>query len=272
MRCSLGARRGKRNAGEGICHGAGDVGAWGRFFGHDGPEGDGFPADTMGRRGDGFPAAFPALEAWATGVFVFPGAFPSVMREGGAGAEGVVSTRRAGTGRYHQVASGAAAFFRVDEDRRSDRGVFPRRHAGRGVSAEGVVGRWAALPLRAARGRGDGVAGRFSPYASRGEDARFVMRKGRPHVYGEAFLPLRAARGRGGAVRSRQERRRFFGLMETDALTGAFFLGVTREGESVRRASSGDGRRCLCAPRGDGAMAWRGGFLHTLRGVKMPGL
>ena len=39
MRCSLGARRGKRNAGEGICHGSGDVGAWGRFFGHDGPEG-----------------------------------------------------------------------------------------------------------------------------------------------------------------------------------------------------------------------------------------
>ena len=85
-------------------------------------------------------------------------------------------------------------------------------------------------------------------------------------------LFLRVARGRGAAVRSRQERRRFFGSMKTDALTGAFFLGVTREGESVRRASSGDGRRCLCAPRGDGAMAWRGGFLHTLRGVKMPGL
>lgn len=99
MRCSLGARRGKRNAGEGICHGAGDAGAWGRFFGHDGQE------------GDGFPAAFPALEALATGVFVFPGAFPSVMREGGAGAEGVVSTRGAGTERYRQVASGAAAFF-----------------------------------------------------------------------------------------------------------------------------------------------------------------
>ena len=64
------------------------------------------------------------------------------------------SVRRAGTGRCRQVASGAAAFFRVDEDRRSDRGVFPRRHAGRGVSAEGVVGRWAALSLRGCAGTG----------------------------------------------------------------------------------------------------------------------
>ena len=138
MRCSLGARRGKRNAGEGICHGSGDAGAWGRFFGHDGPEGDGFPADTMGRRGDGLSCGIPCAGSMGNGACVF-GRFPSVMRKG--------------------------------------------------------------EPVRRA-------------------------------------LFLRVARGRGGAVRSRQERRRFFGLMETDALTGAFFLGVTREGESVRRAAS----------------------------------
>ena len=144
MRCSLGARGENATRGKVFAMARGTRVRGGVFSDTTGRRGDGFPADTMGRRGDGFPAAFPALEAWAVGVFVFPGAFPSVMREGGAGAEGVVrrgggvvSTRRAGTGRCRQVASGAAAFFRVDGDRRSDRGVFPRRHAGRGSQCGG---------------------------------------------------------------------------------------------------------------------------------------
>ena len=81
MRCSLGARRGKRNAGEGICHGAGDVGAWGRFFGHDGQE------------GDGFPATFPAPETWAMGACV-SGGVP--QRHAGRGVRAEGGVRRGG--------------------------------------------------------------------------------------------------------------------------------------------------------------------------------
>ena len=99
----LGARRGKRNAGEGICHGAGDVGAWGRFFGHDGQE------------GDGFPATFPAPETWAMGACV-SGGFLSVTREGesvrraaSGAAGGVASARGAGTARQAMSGDGAGS-------------------------------------------------------------------------------------------------------------------------------------------------------------------
>lgn len=43
------------------------------------------------------------------------------------------------------------------------------------------------------------------------------------------------------------------------------FPSVMREG-GVSVGGGRGGRRCLCARRGDGSMAWRGGFLHTLRG------
>ena len=72
-------------------------------------------SDTTGRRGGGFPAAFPALEAWATGVCV-SGGFLSVTREGesvrraaSGAAGGVASARGAGTARQAMSGDGAGS-------------------------------------------------------------------------------------------------------------------------------------------------------------------
>ena len=168
------------------------------------------------------------------------------------GARGENATR----GKVFAMARGTRVRGGVFSDTTGRRGMaFLRtRWAGGGTaflrhSLRWKHGRWAYLCFRA-----------LSPAScGKGEPVRRA-------------LFLRVARGRGGTIRSRQERRRFFGLMETDAPTGAFFLGVTREGgvsaEGVvrrwaalsLRAARGRGGRCRQAA--SGAAAWRRCFFR----------
>ena len=135
--------------------------------GHDGQEG--------GRLSCGIPCA----GSMGNGRICVSGRFP--QRHAGRGSRCRRRTRRAALplraarGRGAAVRSRQAGrrFFRVDGDRRSGRGVFPRRHAGRGVSAEGVVGRWAALPLRTARACPSGFGRRC--FCARRGDCRQAM-------------------------------------------------------------------------------------------------
>ena len=84
MRCSLGARRGKRNAGEGICHGSGDAGAWGRFFGHDGPEGRRLSCGHDGQEGGRLSCGIPCAGSMGGGRICVSGRFP--QRHAGRGS------------------------------------------------------------------------------------------------------------------------------------------------------------------------------------------